>query len=768
MLHQPIVGLNLLLLLISCNYPAMGQDAVVDSLKHHLETLEEDTNKVNALNDLAFHLHSSSPRQTIILSDQSIELSKKLRYQKGLAKANNQKGIGYWYVGEYDSSITLFEKAYLLYGEVDNKVGQSAVLNNVGNLYRIQGNYPKAIENYQKSLKIDEQLGDQNGVGISMVNIGLIYKNQEDWEKSLQYYQDALKIFRQNSNDFGVGVVLNNLGEVYIGQKEFDKALEVYQDAIVTMEGINADCRVVFSQLGIGDVYRLTANSDSSLVYYKKSLQAGKECENPFIVTQSLLGLGEIMKQEKEYSQASEYLLEAYHLSEEKKLLKQKGLAAAGLAFIYERQKNFDQALAYYKVFHESNDSLLNSDKIKEIARLEYDYAIDKERTRNTLEQEKKDLLYESKLERGRKIRQVYIVVTSVVLIIALGYYNEYKKKKRSTLLLEQKNKLITQQNDKIVKNSQELMVAHDKLKELTNFREGLTHMIAHDMKNSLNIIIGLSEQETGSKRMNLIGQSGRLIHNLVMNMLQAQKMEEAGIQLNLEHCPISEIFKESVRQVQLFLRMSAIEVDLNAGYDPLVYIDKELFTRVMVNLLTNAIKYSPVAGVVSIISYKSSNDGFFRIDVKDQGDGIPEDQLPHIFDKYWNESGKSTGKSASTGLGLTFCKLAIEAHNGKIAANSPPGEGATITLEIPISTPGHDEILQEASGIKPTANHSGLEGGSKKMNAAKAELRELQVHEIGLIYKVVSSLPDSKWKEELKASVILGDEKRYQELIET
>ncbi len=762
---------KLLLLLSSVLLPLVsvhGQTARIDSLQNYIDQSVQDSSKVNALNDLAFELHPSSPRKTIKLSNEAISLSQKINYQKGLAKANNLKGIGYWFVGEYDSSLIFFQKAYLFYGEINYKKGQSDVLNNIGNLYRIQGNYPKSIENYQKSLKIDEERQDEVGMAISMINIGLIFKNQKDWDKALQYYQNALDIFKKAGHDFGIGVALGNIGEILFLKKQYDNALDYYHRAITQLDMIDATCRAIFSELGIGDVYRELEQADSAITYYQRAMKTAKECENPFVVCECLLGLGEVMLSTDKQNDALAYFDKAFEIATQKKFIKQKGEAAKRLSGIYEKQDNTARAFEFYKIYHDSYDSLINEDKIKEIARIEYDYKIEKERNQALLEQERKELLYQSKLHEEELLRQIFIGIILFILLIAMAYYILYLKKKKHSKLLEEKNELITEQSLQITKSAEELKTANNKLQELSDFREGLTHMIVHDMKNYLNVILGLSEREEDNRKMNLISQSARLMLNLVMNMLQARKFEEAGIVLNLQKHKVGDIIAEAEKQIELSLQTLGIELQIKKPSDFEVKLDKELMSRVLVNLLNNAIKYSPVGNTVKIvIAATGENEKDLQIKIIDQGPGVSPEKLPYIFDKYWQDTSiPVTGKHVSTGLGLTFCKLAVEAHQGTIEASSTPGKGVIITMDFPsaISAIAETEPAIESS-VK--INREVSVEDSEDIHRLKRQLQDVKVYQLSKLQELLKDINDSKWKKELQATILRGDEIRYKKLIE-
>ncbi len=112
--------------------------------------------------------------------------------------------------------------------------------------------------------------------------------------------------------------------------------------------------------------------------------------------------------------------------------------------------------------------------------------------------------------------------------------------------------------------------------------------------------------------------------------------------------------------------------------------MDKEKIIRVLINLLGNAVKFTPRDGTITITTLLVNDVVEFQI--KDTGEGIPMDYLTRIFDKFEQVKVRNKGKEMSSGLGLTFCKLAVKAHNGKIWAESELGKGSTFIFQIPLN----------------------------------------------------------------------------------
>jgi signal transduction histidine kinase len=117
------------------------------------------------------------------------------------------------------------------------------------------------------------------------------------------------------------------------------------------------------------------------------------------------------------------------------------------------------------------------------------------------------------------------------------------------------------------------------------------------------------------------------------------------------------------------------------------VYVDRDMLSQVIVNLLSNAVKYTPSGGSVKIETEVDEAAGLVRVNVTDTGVGIPEDEIEHVFDKFYRVSANK-GQAKGTGLGLNLVKQIIEKiHNGRVFVTSKPGEGSTFGFEVPLAT---------------------------------------------------------------------------------
>jgi two-component system sensor histidine kinase BaeS len=178
-----------------------------------------------------------------------------------------------------------------------------------------------------------------------------------------------------------------------------------------------------------------------------------------------------------------------------------------------------------------------------------------------------------------------------------------------------------------------------------------------------------------------LVGHTRRL-NRLSDDLLQLARLEEGRLSLSLEACSLAEVVRRTVDEFAAEARQRGLELRVEADRAALIRGDEVRLQQALGNLLENALKYSPRGGQV-VVSLESA-DGAYRLAVADNGEGIPPEELPRIWQRYYRVEGRASGGPGGTGLGLAIAVGIVKAHGGRIEVQSQPGQGTTFTVYLP------------------------------------------------------------------------------------
>lgn len=246
----------------------------------------------------------------------------------------------------------------------------------------------------------------------------------------------------------------------------------------------------------------------------------------------------------------------------------------------------------------------------------------------------------------------------------------------------------------RLKRQREELDRAYADLRRAEAMRDDLSAMIVHDLRTPLTSLL------TGMQSLELLGElsadqlelvwmavaGGQTLLSLINDLLDIGKMESGTVELNRREAAPAKIMTEAARQVAALLAEKRLTQDAPDTL-PAVYADHDKLCRILVNLLGNAIKFTPKEGAIALRARYDSAQADVVFSVSDTGEGIPKEAFERIFEKFGQVETRQAGRHMSTGLGLTFCKMAVEAHGGRIWVESEPGKGSTFSFTIPVMT---------------------------------------------------------------------------------
>lgn len=492
----------------------------------------------------------------------------------------------------------------------------------------------KAKSIYQECVRITRKLGDAHSLIQAYCNLGAIYNRLGLYDSALIFLKEGMRIGKplEDQGKENLSEIYNNIGNTYYYQKKFPESIAWFRlnynrDLGTHLPSHLADLWV--DALNMADSYSESAAYDSAEKYGELSLQ---------LATQ----------QESRSKQSDSYQI---------------------LSTLARHRGDYKKAFDYQSKWYALDTALVNSETYKSIAELEQKYEARK--------RENEKLVLQAEIAQQKFHNRIVSIMAISLLLIAIAAAILFVIKRRANQQLSATNNLIVRQNEK--------------LSELNYEKNSLISIVSHDLSTPFATIsmwqqLLQNEQDNLSasqrKALDRIGQATRYGENLIRHILNVEKAQTNQRMVQLENLDLR-IFAESV--LDEFSPVAAkkdIQLHLECPNRSIYFLsDRQLLGRMLENLLSNAIKYT-TQGKNVWISVSEEKDAV-SIRISDEGVGIPQEELPHLFSKYSKISSRPTAGESSTGLGLAIVKRICEELNGKISCESSLGKGTVFTVVL-------------------------------------------------------------------------------------
>ena len=244
---------------------------------------------------------------------------------------------------------------------------------------------------------------------------------------------------------------------------------------------------------------------------------------------------------------------------------------------------------------------------------------------------------------------------------------------------------------------ARQLQQNYEQLQKLETLRDDVTQMIVHDLRTPAGaLLMGLAMVDDSGplntiqkESFDIALKSAQTLLGMVNDMLDISKMESGNLPLEYSCIEPAEIIRNAVAQIEPLVKSKRLEFNSNVAADlPSFEADGDKVLRALVNLLGNAIKFTPRDGCIEVAAEYDVAKDVVRFIIRDSGEGIALQDQEQIFDKFGQAAHRKSGRQMSTGLGLTFCKMAVEAHGGQISVESELGKGSLFRFELPRKKP--------------------------------------------------------------------------------
>ncbi len=299
---------------------------------------------------------------------------------------------------------------------------------------------------------------------------------------------------------------------------------------------------------------------------------------------------------------------------------------------------------------------------------------------------------------RKRHLITAGLFTLLVILLILLIYQSSklhfFKQGKYLQELVDQKTADLNRVISQLEKTNQSLRESEKQLKETNHTKDKFFSVIAHDLKNPFNAIMGFSEiliskgdrlsSEKSAEYYSHIYEVAKNAEELLENLLTWGKTQERAIVIHQKRINLFQIGQEMVIRHESSARLKDIDLVNNIPRGIHVFADGNMMHTILRNLITNAVKYTREHGTVTISA--AVKDNMVEVIVTDTGVGMDERTLNSVFKKEELKSRPGTRNEKGTGLGLMICKEFIEQHNGRIWAESKPEQGSRFIFTVPVA----------------------------------------------------------------------------------
>ena len=703
------------LILLCCSISLAAQNKRIDSLKRLLAT-SKDTSRVNILLQLSAESSYNDETAANDYARQAIQLARGLKFTKGEIKGLYQLGSVAMEPGNRDTALIFFEmgmemarqsndkfllaqgcyhlsrahegkndftKAKELLSQALALYEQLGLQKNIANCYtsfgRIcqeTGNYSEGLRYYFQSLRIKEQINDQRGISVTLTNIGNLYLTTSKYDEAADHFSRALKIDSMNNDREGIFINLLNIGVAHQKKGSYEKALEKFYAALDEAKALGYEEDVALLLGNIGSTLRQQGKLDESL---RSLLEAHKiQTENNFDDAHTLNDIAETFLEMQKPAETKKYAQMAIESSKKSESLRQHRYGLLNLSIAYEKLGDFKNAYDALTQSEKLKDSMFNMDKAKQMDELQVQY--ESEKKEQTIQ-----LLTEQKAAANFR-RNAYLAGGVFIALLLLLLYNHQRVRSR--------------------KNRQ----MFEKGQEVEKMKSSFFSNISHEFRTPLTLILGPIEMiraETKDPKINnqlnvMQGNANRLL-SLINQILDLSKLESGKLTLDLARRDLVSVVKGVTMTFHSMAESRQIQLDMDIEADHLeLNFDIEKIETVLINLLSNAFKFTPDKGRIEVKMNSFTDkkqESFCRIIVRDTGQGIPATDIPHVFDRFFQSVNARDVPYEGSGIGLALSKELVELHKGEIKVESRVGEGTDMIIILPIEKEAKGKG-QEARGI--------------------------------------------------------------------
>lgn len=566
----------------------------------------------------------------------------------------------------------------------------------LGEIYLNMGRYNESYAMFHKGKTFAEKTNRSCALSDYNFLLGFVLYKQENYELAAYYFKSSIDNLADCDNQFQFAYrhqeVLNNIGLSYLKAKDYNNASKYFflaleyialkeREGIIDNERADIARGVIYGNMG--QLQTARNNIDSAKYYFNKSIYVNNRRNRDVKDAQlNMMHLAELHLQKRHTDSAALMLTEVeqsmFNVPNDNAVMPYHRLKA----IYFQQTNNNDSAFYYLKRYAaeqqkdiEEKKELFSFNIANELRNIENNYAFKSLKQENQLK-----IIYLSVLG-------LIIAFLSAIILLIMRNHRRSKAHIKELEIL----------NNEVIKQKQQLENTFQQLAQKNMEKDHVLRIVAHDLRNPISAIYSLSDillkennfEQEPANFIQLIQKSAFTSLELISELLDDSSI---GFIVNRKNCNLQTILLHCVDILKLKAsakKQRIIYGETNA--DIMVHVNEEKIIRVICNLLSNAIKFTPEGKKITLSTTTSEN--FAVVEIADEGIGISDELLPHLFTRYSSAQRTGTAGEKSFGLGLSICKQIVDAHGGEITLTSVLNEGTTVTVKLPLAHRKHEPL---------------------------------------------------------------------------